>query len=115
MSLSEVFSELVEKQEISLQQILNNLLDGSKDLDLKTHINHPKDIASLYMLADYFKKMKLPKSSNILDFFIEKYLRAMISFKRMSRKEIILAVSNMLESEQPDSTIFEKMVKDKSK
>jgi len=90
-----ILDDIIETNDITLQQILNNLLDGSKDLDLKTHIFKPKQLASLIILANYFKVIKLEKSSKLIKDFVDKFLRYMISFKRLSRSEIIKAISNL--------------------
>lgn len=94
-----IFDDMVEAHDISLQQILNNLLDGSKDLDLKSHIFKPKQLASLNILADLLKRLKYEKSYKVLIDFIGIYLRYMVSFDRLSRKEIIKAISNLAEKE----------------
>lgn len=94
-----IFSDMVEANDISLQQILNNLLDGSKDLDLKSHIFKPKQLASLNILADLLNRLKYKKSHKVIIDFIKIYLRYMVSFDRLSRKEIIKALSNLVEKE----------------
>ncbi|MFX1590587.1 MAG: hypothetical protein ACFFC1_20835 [Promethearchaeota archaeon] len=104
-----VFDELVPSDDISLQQILNNLLDGKHNLDLKTQIVKPKVLASLKIFAELLGKLKYPKSEQVLESFIKTYLRYMVSFERQSRKEIIKAVSSLFESESKD--ILSKMTK----
>lgn len=109
MSKNSVFDELVPSDDISLQQILNNLLDGKHNLDLKTQIIKPKDLASLKILAELLGKLKYPKCEMIIENFIKTYLRYMVSFERQSRKEIIKAVSSLFEQESKD--IISKMTK----
>lgn len=99
-----ILDDIIETKDITLQQILNNLLDGTKDLDLKTHIFKPKQLASLVVFSNYLKTFKLKKSYNLLDSFIQKYLRYMISFKRLSRTEIIKAFSKITEVDDNLST-----------
>ena len=100
---SSVFDELIPKSEdISLQQILNTLLDGKHNLDLKTEIFKPKDLSSLKILAEFLGKLKYPKSQMVLESFIKIYLRYMVSFERKSRKEIIQAISSLFEKENTD-------------
>ena len=94
-----IFDDMIEAHDISLQQILNNLLDGSKDLDLKSHIFKPKQLASLNILADLLNRLKYTKSNKVIIDFINIYLRYMVSFDRLSRKEIIKALSNLAEKE----------------
>jgi len=99
MAENGIFSDMIEANDISLQQILNNLLDGTKDLDLKTHIFKPKQLASLNVLSDLLNRLKYIKSSKVIMDFIGIYLRYMISFERLSRKEIIKAISNLVEKD----------------
>ncbi len=87
---------------ITLQQILNNLLDGKENLELKSHIFKPKAIAGLKSLANYLEVLDYPKSSEIIKKFIRNYLEYMVSYKRLSRTEIIKAFtySNRTESSE---------------
>ena len=91
----EVLGELMEIQDSSFKEILNNLLDGEENLDLKTHVHKPKELASLNVIAMLLKTMGYNKSSDLVMRFIEIYLRYMVSFKRLSRTEIIRAISNL--------------------
>ena len=102
--LKEIMNEIIPTDDISLQQILNNLLDGSKNLDLKTHIFKPKQLASLVILSSHLKNIGLKNSSKIIDAFIVKYERYMVSFKRLSRKEIVSAFSSLMEKKENLST-----------
>lgn len=104
-----VFDELTEGNDISIQQILNNLLDGKHNLDLKTQIIKPKVLASLKVFAELLGKLKYPKSERVIESFIKTYLRYMVSFERQSRKEIIKAVSSLFEAESKE--IVSKMTK----
>jgi hypothetical protein len=79
--------------DLTFEKILNALLDGDKNLDLKTHINKPKQLASLKIIEDVLKDAKCFKASALVDAFTKKYLRYMVSFKRMSRTETIRAIS----------------------
>ena len=99
-----VFDELIPIDDISLQQILNNLLDGKHNLDLKSEIFKPKDLASLKILAELLGKLSFNKSQTIIESFIKTYLRYMISFQRKSRSEIIKAVSSLFEKEKLEIT-----------
>lgn len=94
-----ILKDLEEVSETSLQEILINMLDGEKNLDLKTHIHKPKQLTSLVVLAKYLKENQCTKSSKLLEGFIEKFLRYMVSFDRLSRTEVIKAISSALEKE----------------
>jgi len=91
--------EMIQTKDISLQKILNNLLDGSKDLDLKTHIHKPKQLASLIAFAHYLESIDLPNTSIIIIDFVNDFLRKMVSYKRLSRIEIVKAISSFYERE----------------
>ena len=97
-----VFDDLIESHDVSLQQILNNLLDGTKDLDLKTQIFKPKQLASLKILTELLGKLKYSESNKMLESFIKTFLRYMVSYDRQSRKEIIKALSSLIETENKE-------------
>ena len=95
-----VLDELKQVKDITSQEILNALLDGTENLDLKTHIYKPKQLASLNLVGILLKDLKYARSSTMIERFIEIYLRYMVSFRRESRKEIIKALSHMIEMEE---------------
>lgn len=82
------------RKDITYQEILSKLLD-SQDLDLKTQINRPKDLATLKTVAIYFQSLLLKESGKLLEVFIEILNTYMVSYNRASRKEIISAISNV--------------------
>jgi len=91
--------EMIPTKDISLQKILNNLLDGSKDLDLKTHIHKPKQLSALITFAKYLESLGLSELSVLIIDFVKDFLRKMISYKRLSRLEIVKAISSFYEKE----------------
>lgn len=101
--------DLSPVKDISLQDILMDMMDGNKDLELKTQIFNPKDLAGLNILSIVLKMDKLPKSSSILKKFIREYLKYMVSYNRQSRTELINAVAGMLDRDTPKLTFSEKM------
>ena len=56
------------------QEILNVLLDGDTNLDLKTHIIRPKQLAALFTVANVLETCEYTKSSKLLHDFIKQYL-----------------------------------------
>ena len=94
--------------DLTFEKILNALLDGDKNLDLKTHINKPKQLASLKIIRDVLKGAKCPTSSELIDAFTEKYLRYMVSFRRMSRTETIKAISEPNDAIKSEKDKFKK-------
>ena len=102
--LREFMDEIIPTKDISLQKILNNLIDGEKNLDLKTHILKPKQLSGLVVLQSYLKSIDLPNSSKLIENFMTTFKRLMVSYKRLSRTEIIKAISSILEKERLTNT-----------
>ena len=101
--------DLNEITETSLNDILMRMLEGDKDLDLKTHIISPINLARLKFCSDFLKMEKLPESSKLISDFITTLNRYMVSFDRLSRTEIIKAISSLLDKEQVRLTLSEKL------
>lgn len=89
--------EMESVSDINLNEILNNMIDGTKDVDLKTQILRPKELASLNILSTFIGKKRLFESEKIVKDFLEIYFRYMFSYERQSRKEIIRAISYQME------------------
>lgn len=85
--------DLSKDTDISREKILVNLLNAKNNLELKTEIHKPKELASLYSIAKYLKVHKYHKSYTTITSFIDIFLRYMISHNRMSRIEIIKALT----------------------
>jgi len=93
--MSDLIRKFTESNEVSIQQILNNLLNNDKNLELKTRVFKPKKLSALLTFAKYLKIVKLPISSKLITDFIADYLKYMISYKGLSRIEVINAISNL--------------------
>lgn len=91
---------LSRDNKITRDEILNNLLNGKKNLELKTHIFKPKALAGLKSIEVYLNTHGYVKSAEIIKKFIRTYLKYMVSYKRLSRTEIIKALtySNRIEN-----------------
>jgi len=109
-----IFSDMMEVQDLSVLDVLLKLLDGDKNLDLKTHIHKPKQLTSLVILSNYLKSNQCKVSSKLLDDFIEKYLRYMVSYRRMSRTETVKAISSLLDRETIKMSFTEKLTSNAS-
>ena len=94
--------------DLTFEKILNALLDGDKNLDLKTHINKPKQLAGLKIISNVLKEAKCKASFKLIDAFTLKYLRYMVSFKRLSRFETIKAISAPSEAIKSEKDKFTK-------
>lgn len=95
---------LGQQGDMGVQEILNVLLEGDTNLDLKTHILKPKQLSSLIVFANYLKSIELKNSAKLINDFIETFKRLMVSYKRLSRVEIIKAVSSIIEKERLSNT-----------
>ena len=98
--LRESMDEIIPTKNYSLQKILNNLIQDDDNIDLKTHIFKPKQLAGLIVIQEYLKSIELTQSSKLIKTFMKHFKRLMISYKRLSRIEIIKAISSMLEKER---------------
>lgn len=95
-----IMDDFVPDSDISVQQILNNLLSGDINLDLKTDVKRPQRLAALKVLASILEEEELGVSSRVLKDFIRIYLRFMVSYKRLGRREVIEALKGLLEWEK---------------
>ena len=85
--------EIIPTKDISFQKILNNLINVDENLILKTHIHRPKQITKLMLWQDYLESINYPITSKLIENFIDYYLKCMVSYNRIGRKEIIEGLS----------------------
>jgi len=100
-----ILKDFLETNDITIQQILNNLINSDKNIALKTEIYNPKKLATLLTYAEYLKSRKFVKSYKVIFNFIETYLKYMVSNKRKSRMEVIKALTNLTERKETESSI----------
>ena len=98
--MNDILDSFKPTTDVSIEQILNNLLNSDKNLSLKTEIINPMKLASLYTLAVYLKSKKYLKTSKTIMEFIRMYLTYMVSNKRKSRNEVIKALTNLSQPNQ---------------
>jgi len=77
------------------QDILLALVDGTKDIDLKTEINDPWGLTLLTLCETYLMDLNLPKSAKVLKDGLKIFLRYQFSKDRESRREIVRALEAM--------------------
>jgi len=104
-SLMDIFKPF---RSMSPPDILVSLIDGTKDIDLKTEISDPMGLTVLTLSKDYLKSLGLPLSSKLVELFIDIFLRYQISKDRKSREEVIraleaLAIDNRNRKEEKTS------------
>ena len=100
-----ILKDFLATNDITIQQILNNLINSDKNIALKTEIYNPKKLATLLTYAKYLKSRKFVKSYKVIFDFIETYLKYMVSNKRKSRMEVIKALTNIVERKETDTSV----------
>lgn len=98
--IKDIYKDLIKSEDLSLEKILAILLKSDDNLALKTQVDNPLGLSILSMLAEYLKTKKLKISSKLLKGFIKLYLEYMVSYKRMSRKEIIEGMKSLYQYEK---------------
>jgi hypothetical protein len=106
-SLEAIFGDLMASDELTAEKILQYLLTSDKHLALKTHVMDPTGLAIYRAFLQHMRNMKLPKSEKVMKEFLLAYLEFMVSYKRLSREEVIKALTS-LRTEK--STLAEKMM-----
>lgn len=93
MIVDNPLKDIMDDVDITYQKILNLLIDSKQNLQLKTQIDKPKELASLVSIAYTLKLYKYTKSYKTIMDFIKTYLEYMVSYKRLGRLEIIRALT----------------------
>lgn len=88
------------KKGVSYQQILNNLLDSSHNLPMKSRIPKPLNLAILTMVGEYYGKRNLPKSKLLVESFVSILLEYFVSEKGEGRKEVVRALTRLIDDEK---------------
>jgi hypothetical protein len=97
---------------ISLQQILNNLIQKDENLFLKTRIQKPQKLATMKVIAKLCKEVSLDETGESLDMFIEILCTFMVSYKGKSREEIVDALKSLMEKRTTKLSLSESLMKD---
>lgn len=91
MSEDNIFESVVSID--SKRDIVNQLINGNDNLDLKTEIEHVHVNAVLETLTNEIAQRELTKTAELLSFFTEKTYRLQLSKNRKSRTEFIAALT----------------------
>ncbi|MEM1793272.1 MAG: hypothetical protein QXE92_03430 [Thermofilaceae archaeon] len=105
-----VFEELKPVEEITFEKILGELIKKDENLALKSHVPNPLALDVLKVVQLLLEKRNLKRSSQIIEWFIEYFLVYMISKDRLSRQEIVKAVSEMAKVKLEEKTLKEKLL-----
>lgn len=93
-----------ENKNTSIEQLLDKFVVLDENLILKTDIENSKAFTALKVLIAELKKKKLKQSSKTLSNFCDWYVKVRVSHGRLSRKEILDAIS-AIRKENSTSTI----------
>lgn len=96
-----------QREEI-MKEILNTLLEGGENLALKTEIHQPKKLTALKMVGLVGTQLGYFRTGLLVEAFLNTYLEYMISYKRMSRSEIIRALTTMVQEQNVEG--FKKLI-----
>ncbi|MBD3197351.1 MAG: hypothetical protein GF317_20010 [Candidatus Lokiarchaeota archaeon] len=101
------FKDLIENEDHSeYYNILNALISGKKNIDLKSDIKKPQLLSILQAIGEYSENsLNLKKTAKTINNFINTYLRFMISYNRSSREEIVRALIGWAKKEKEDKEI----------
>ena len=96
--IEQTLDDLEEDSDVSTNQIIKSLMT-SEDLEVKTHITNPLAQSTLDITAKYFAKIMSQSISakDISEFMVDwnRWFRMnMISYDRLSRKEVVQAVTS---------------------
>jgi len=101
MALETFGRELFSDEEVSAEKILSQLL-SNKNINLKTHILSPVEMAILESYIDEIDKQRVfakehgyKQTARFLKNFTLKFKEFMVSWKRLSREEIISALAEI--------------------
>lgn len=91
--------DLTETSDVvgELYEVIDRLLNSSGEINLKTEINHPKNLAILTVVENYASQIKLKKVPDTLNLFQKQYLKNMVSYKRGSRNEVVTILKSKKE------------------
>jgi len=84
-------------------------LIGKEDVNLKTEIDRPVELAILSSVAGYLRQRKYPKSAKVIETFVTEYRLNMVSYKRQSRKEFIEALRAAAREERAEEDILARL------
>lgn len=115
MALETKLEELIREDDLDANKILHELL-SKEGIDLKTHITDPVTFAmleavvmNLEELFSVAKKCKLPLTKKILKDMIDQLKKFLVSWNRLSRKEITETLQKTKEEDSGTRSLFQKL------
>ena len=99
--------DFITPEEENIEKIIANLLD-EKNIELKTEIRNPLALTVLTLVGDYFGENGYNDTKDLIDKFVNRYLKYMVSFKRKSRQEV---KDILMKMESEEETATDKLIK----
>jgi hypothetical protein len=96
------------RSDVSLEKIMDKFIVADKNLILKTDIENSKNFVLLKTIAQDMRNKRLKQSARTIETFLSWYIKARCSHNRLSRKEILDAIS-AIKRENSTSTIGAKL------
>lgn len=104
--------ELKPVKAITTLTVLNNMINGDENVDLKSDISNPKALALLNIIGKLYAERGFDTPALYIEKFIEIFLRYNISRNRLSRKELTEVLSSQVALErQKDNQLTESKFK----
>ena len=97
------------------KEIFDNLLDSENDIEVKTHIINPMATTLLMFYSHSLKVFGYQEPSDLVFFLMNTFFKHMFSYKRLSRTEILNAISYQAELQESESSLKEKIKKNATK
>lgn len=97
------------------KEIFDTLLDSSQDLEIKSHIINPMASTLIEFYSHALSIYGFNKSSELTHYILNTFLKHMISYRRLSRTEILNAISFKPEMNESELSFKEKIIKNSRK
>jgi len=94
-----MFEGLEKFDDESINKFIGALLDG-KDVDTKTEIENPLNMARLMGIAVWLEAYNMNKPAKFIRAFIKSYNTFMISRDRKSRQEVVSVLGEAMKEER---------------
>ena len=97
------------------KEIFDNLLDSENNLEVKTHIINPMATTLMKFYAYSLKHFGYNEPSDLANSLMDTFFKHMFSYKRLSRTEILNAISYQQEQQESEYNLREKIKKNVNK
>jgi len=100
---------LMKVRNISYQHILNNLLDPSEGLGMKSRIHKVRELGIMNTIGKYYRKIGFDSVAELYEWFVEIILIYSVSEGGLGRIEVVSALKSLIEEEKRGLTGTDKL------